>query len=885
MSAAATPPRAAAVAGVSAAARSRLGALLLLGLAVLLAFMPYFGTDYDVVVGYQILQLAALAQAWNLMAGYGGLVSLATAAFIGIGSYTTTDVLLHTGVPMLVAFAAAGLMAAAFAVLVSVPMFRFRGLYFTIGTLVLAELLGQFMLNYNGLGGNAGLSLLGAGPGDSNLYWYTLVLAVGATLVLVVTRRLRLGSALLSIRDNEEVAREVGVPTFRTKLVAFTVSAFVMGAVGGVQAVKLGHIDPSGAFTLQWTIDVVNATIIGGAGTIFGPLLGAALIVEFGVQLSGYPELHVAITGLILILVIRFAPRGIWGTAVGFASRRWGAREAGAGATSGSGSAATSGSGAEGPGGYTGRGRRDGDGDGAVLVAVAGLSKSFGGVHAVADVSFEVRSGEVMGIIGPNGAGKSTLIGLLSGAHAPDAGTITIAGTHAEGLAPERRAALGIGRTHQVPQPFGTMTVRENLEVACLYGGGVSGRRDARDAAAAILALTGLAPFAGVAAQDLGLLRLKRLELARALALRPRVLLMDEIAAGLVETEVRELIALIRQLHGQVESIVIVEHVLDVVHECCDRVVVLDRGQTLIDGDVSAVMADEQVAAVYLGTGTPADRRERDGRAARAGSRPRESEGVGGALLDARNITAGYGHLRALTEVSVRIGEGEVVALLGSNGAGKTTTARVLSGMIVPEAGEITVAGRPLAGRPPHAFVSSGVAHCMEGRRIFGTLTVEENLLLGGRTAPSARERARRLGEVYELFDVLHEKRGQHGNELSGGQQQQLAIGRALMAAPKLLLLDEISLGLAPVIVERMYEALAEINARGVAMLIVEQSVERGLQLADHVYVLEKGRVALDGTPAEIRGDPRLRALYVGEAKGVATPAGAQAPTSTGVGP
>jgi branched-chain amino acid transport system ATP-binding protein len=318
--------------------------------------------------------------------------------------------------------------------------------------------------------------------------------------------------------------------------------------------------------------------------------------------------------------------------------------------------------------------------------------------------------------------------------------------------------------------------------------------------------------------------------------------------------------------------------VLDVVHECCDRVVVLDRGQTLIEGEVSSVMADEQVAAVYLGTGAPADRRQRGGG---AGTAVRGSE----ALLEARNVTAGYGHLRALTEVTLRIGEGEIVALLGSNGAGKTTTARVLSGMIVPEQGQITVAGRQLAGRPSHEFVAAGVAHCMEGRRIFGTLTVEENLLLGGRTAPSARERTRRLDEVYELFDVLRDKRGQHGNELSGGQQQQLAIGRALMAAPKLLLLDEISLGLAPVIVERMYEALAAINARGVAMLIVEQSVERGLQLADHVYVLEKGRVALDGTPAEIRGDPRLRALYVGEAKGVPAPAGAAAPTSTGAGP
>jgi branched-chain amino acid transport system ATP-binding protein len=268
------------------------------------------------------------------------------------------------------------------------------------------------------------------------------------------------------------------------------------------------------------------------------------------------------------------------------------------------------------------------------------------------------------------------------------------------------------------------------------------------------------------------------------------------------------------------------------------------------------------VAAVYLGTGASTAAGGRPAAVPRA-TRPR-------ALLRAEGITAGYGHSRALTEVSLEIGEGEIVALLGANGAGKTTTARVLSGMITPTAGEIEIGGKALRGVAAHRFVGAGVAHCMEGRRIFGDLTVEENLVLGGRGAPNRGERSQRLADLYELFEVLEEKRAQPGKQLSGGQQQQLAIGRALMAAPKLLLLDEISLGLAPVIVGRMYEALERINARGVAMLIVEQNVERGLQLADHVYVLEKGRIALDGTPAEIRTDPRLRALYVGEAKGAA---------------
>jgi branched-chain amino acid transport system ATP-binding protein len=862
--------------GMAGSGRGRvIGGVLLIGLAVLLAFLPYYGSGYDLIVGYQVLQLAALAQAWNLLAGYGGLVSLASAAFVGIGSYATADLLLHAGLPVIVAFLFGGLVAAVFAALVSLPMFRFRGLYFTIGTLVLAELLSQFMLNYNGLGGDAGLTLLGAGPSHASLYWDTLGLAVLATLILIGVRRLRLGSALLSIRDDEDAAREVGVPTFRTKFWAFVISAFVMGVVGGVQADNLGNIDPTGAFTLQWTINIVNATIIGGVGTVVGPLLGAFLITEFSVQLSGYPSLHIAITGLILILVIRFAPRGVWGTAVAWVGPRLRSRATNRAAAVDDGDDRGGGPPLETVGYVPRAAARLAPGE--PLLSVEGLSKRFGGVAALVSLGLEVRAGEVLGIIGPNGAGKSTLVGLLSGAHMPDEGTIMLAGDSVGGLPPERRAALGIGRTHQVPRPFHAMTVHENLEVACLYGGGVSGRRDARRQATAILAMTGLEEFSEIRAEELGLLRLKRLELARALALRPRVLLLDEIAAGLVEAEVRELVALIGALRTQVESIVVIEHVLDVIYECCDRVAVLDRGQLLLEGPVAEVMADPTVASVYLGTSAES---EPDGERAGVGGAPRASTpgsstvpagsaARAAALLEARGVSAGYGRLRALNDLSLQIGEGEIVALLGANGAGKTTTARVLSGMIAPVQGEVRVAGRPLGGRPPHVFNGAGVGHCMEGRRIFGDLSVEENLLLGGRSA-NREERERRLTEVYELFEMLAEKRDQSGLELSGGQQQQLAIGRAMMAAPRVLLLDEISLGLAPLVIERMYEALAEINARGVAMLIVEQNVERGLQLADHVYVLEKGRVALSGTPSEIRQDPRLRALYVGEAKGAA---------------
>ena len=295
-----------------------------------------------------------------------------------------------------------------------------------------------------------------------------------------------------------------------------------------------------------------------------------------------------------------------------------------------------------------------------------------------------------------------------------------------------------------------------------------------------------------------------------------------------------------------------------------------EGGHGIVEGATrSKVGGDgEPVARACVGSGQRPAARSHVGEQARlAQLRPAPSAQP---VLKAHGLTAAYGHSRALTGVSIEIAEGEIVGLLGANGAGKTTIARVLSGMIAPVAGQIEFDGKRLEGRPAHEFVAAGIAHCMEGRRIFGELSVEENLLVGGRTAPGRSELTRRITEVYGLFGVLEEKRKKPGSDLSGGEQQQLAVGRALMAAPRLMLLDEVSLGLAPVIVDRVYEALEEINRRGVALLVIEQNVQRGLTLADRVYVLEKGRVALTGTPAEVRGDPRLVALYVGEAKGAA---------------
>ncbi len=840
---------------------ARRGVLLALavGLVVLLLNVPAITSDYGVLVAYQIVQLATLAIAWNLMAGYAGLISLAVSAFVGIGSYAGAKLAISAGVGIIPGVVLGGLAAMIFALVVSVPMFRFRGLYFAIASLVLASALAVFMVNYGGLGGAAGLTLTAEAPTLQQLYYLALACAAIAVIGQMLVMRSRLGIGLMAIRDDEDVAQRMGVATFRTKLVAFSLSGFAMGMIGAVQAQKLGHIEPYGSFSLSWTIDAINATIIGGIGTIIGPIIGAAISVLLGEQLASYPEVHIAITGALLILIIRFAPRGVWGTLM----TRLGAPLLGllppwllprsSGVALGAHSVETE---VEHQRAEPAAPPQPPDQPGDLLLDARGVGKSFGGVQAVGDVSIEMRAGEVLGVVGPNGAGKSTLIGLLSGAHTTDTGAVALFGEDVTTLGADGRARMGVGRTHQVPRPFTQLTVFENLLVAQMHGAG-EGRTHARQAIAEILERCGLSDVADVPAGDLPLLRMKRLEIARALALRPRILMLDEVGAGLVDSELAELITLIQSLRSEVESILIVEHIMDVIHRCCDRVVVIDRGNKLTEGTPGEVFSDPQVAAVYLGTSGGKTVAHASDRKMRRGAAP---------LLEVRSVAASYGAFSALQEISFSVGEGEVLALLGTNGAGKTSTARAVTGMLPTTKGEITYRGERLDHLPPHQIVRRGIAHCMEGRQIFGDLTVEENLLLGGRGADDRKELLARRDEIYELFDILKEKRDDSGTSLSGGQQQMLAIGRALMSKPALILFDEISLGLAPITCDRLYEALAEINARGVAMIVIEQNVERGLALADHVAVIEKGRIALDGTPQDVHNDPRLVQLYVGEA-------------------
>jgi branched-chain amino acid transport system ATP-binding protein len=868
--------------GLRSLSSPRFVAAIVLGVAAVVALVvlqPSL-TRYNTLVLFQVFELIALAQAWNLLAGYGGLVSLAPAASVGLGGYAAAVVSIHLGLPLPFLPLAGCVAAAIFAALVSVPMFRFRGLYFTIATLVLAQALGVFMVNWNGLGGATGLFLTKVSPTIPQDYLYALGLAVIATVVVAFVLRTRLGLSLRALRDDEDTAQEMGVSTFRTKLWVFVVSSFLIGLVGGLQAARLGTIEPYGGFSLVWTINVVTTAIVGGIGTIIGPLFGAGFTIWMQEALSRYPELHVAITGAIVVVIIRFAPMGIWGIvkslwqlALDQVWSRVRRKPAAADETevvapaspAGRAPVAIGQSGAAlARSAVAGNDPADGGGAaalGRVLLRTKGVTKRYGDVIAVSEVDMELRQGQVLGIIGPNGAGKSTLVGMLSGALHADGGAVELDDADVTHVPAFKRARMGIGRTHQIPRPFRGMTVLENLLVARSYGGRDHSEGDVRSDCEAILQVTGLTDAGGIKADNLTLLQLKRLELARALALEPRILLLDEIGAGLVESELVELIALIQQLRHRVQAIVIVEHIMDVIQQCCDEVMVLDWGRLIAYGSVREVMTTPEVVACYLGTGCgePATM-----------ARRKELSHEGSPLLVLEGVSAGYGHFRALTDVTFDVAKGEVIALLGANGAGKTTVARVISGMIPVTAGRVEFDGRSIANKPAHEVARRGLSHCMEGRHIFAELTVHENLVLAGFGAKGKAELQERIDRVYTLFDVLAERRNKSGKQLSGGQQQMLAIGRALMADPKLIVADEISLGLAPATVDRLYETLVHIRDEGTTMVIIEQNVERGLALADRVFVMEKGTIALGGTPAELRDDSRLAALYMGEAEELA---------------
>jgi branched-chain amino acid transport system permease protein len=288
---------------------------ILLGAFILLWFASDFVDDYSLQIAFRVLIYLTLAESWNLLAGSVGLVSLGTSCFVGLGAYVAFGLLNHIDAPLPLVLFGCALAGGALAALVSPALFRLRGLYFTVGTLALAELLRLTMVNVSAFGGAMGIFMQKDPPSLPELYHYALSVALIASLAITACARTRVSVILRAVRDDEDAAAQMGVRPYRVKLGAFVLASALVAIAGGVQATKLGAIEPYGMFGLQWSIDVLSMVIIGGVGLRLGPLVGALFVVALGEALADYPEAHVAIAGVILIVLIRFAPRGV----VGFA--------------------------------------------------------------------------------------------------------------------------------------------------------------------------------------------------------------------------------------------------------------------------------------------------------------------------------------------------------------------------------------------------------------------------------------------------------------------------------------------------------------------------------------------------------------------------------------
>ncbi|MFO1287015.1 MAG: branched-chain amino acid ABC transporter ATP-binding protein/permease [Rubrivivax sp.] len=583
--------------------------LAIVGAAIALAFLPALGLPafYDSLL-YLVLHWVVLATSWNILSGYSGYFSFGHGAFFGAGLYASATLMARFGWPFLWTLPAAAAVACALGVAVGTVVFRVKGIrgeVFALLTLAVTFVLGTVIVNTPIDGGN-GVSLAGVavpkiGPTPSATF-YLLALAAAALTLLAAwgISVSKLGAGLSAIHDDEDAAEVIGVPTYRYKLVAMGVSCALAGLAGGIHALFLNYVTAGEVFTITVPLTVVLMSVLGGSRHWAGPAVGAVAItlLLYTFTAADYAVAGKAMVGVVLIAAILFMPEGVLPRVQRLLARRRGPAAAARVATPAAKAAGT----ALVPGAATAAAAsgRSANG-GAVLLKATRLAKSFRGVKALAGVDVEVRRGEILGLLGPNGSGKSTFINLVSGHYVPSAGSVVFEGRELAGRAAHRIARAGIARTYQIPRPFGRLNVLDNVALAAMFGVGLPNPEAARREAMAWLAFAGLEAKAQALPDELNLHQRKFLELARALASRPRLVLLDEVLCGLTPAEIDDAVALVRRIRDQGATVVFVEHVMRAVMALTDRVVVFDHGELLAEGPASDVMQRPEVMSAYLG--------------------------------------------------------------------------------------------------------------------------------------------------------------------------------------------------------------------------------------------------------------------------------------------
>jgi ABC-type branched-subunit amino acid transport system ATPase component/ABC-type branched-subunit amino acid transport system permease subunit len=813
-----------------------------------------------VSLGTEIVVFSLLAIAYNLLMGYTGLVSFGHGAFFGIGGYVAGLTQIHLARGMVIPLLAgvAGATLAGF--VIGFLLMRKRGVYFSLLTLAFTQMF--FYIVYgatrltggeNGLGGIERFPL-GAGPfrldlGDKQVYYYaSAVVAAAAIYVLWRIVHSPFGRVLEAIRENETRAGFVGYDVKRYKLTAFVLSCGFSGLAGALYTFLLNFAYPE-SLHVTMAGEIAAMTLVGGMRSFAGPAVGAAVFVFMRDLLSSWTENWLVYFGVIFIAFVMFSPNGI----VGVFQRLRGLARTPAAPSPGATVPAGALQAASVPAGGAGL-------PGETLLDVRGVTKRFGALAAVDHATFQIRRGELRSIIGPNGAGKTTLFNVLTGLLRADGGKAAFRGTELTALPPHRIVSAGVSRSFQIISIFHALTVLDNVRIAvqakhrCRFAmlADREGFPDLNEEARRLIRDVGLAGKEQAVASSLSHGDQRLLEIGIALGTSPELLLLDEPLAGLAAHERRRVAELIRELRRAL-TIVLIEHDIDQVLALSDRITVLHQGRVIAEGAPAEIQQNPEVQTAYLGHLQIAE------------ARP-ETVKAGDALLRAESVNTFYGKSHVLHDVSLDVRRGECVALLGRNGAGKTTTLATITGVVPPRGGRVVYRGRDVAGRPPEQIARLGIGLVPQGRRIFPNLTVRENILIGARAAGAragGTAGAWDLDRVLATFPKLLALASARAGTLSGGELQQLAIARALMGNVDLLLLDEPFEGLAPAVVEVVWNVLREIKGE-TTMLLVEQNADLALALADRAYVINNGSIGWSGEARALHADRDLRLKLLG---------------------
>ncbi|MCA6107104.1 branched-chain amino acid ABC transporter ATP-binding protein/permease [Bradyrhizobium cenepequi] len=542
---------------------------------------------------------AVFGLSWNLLSGYTGLISFGHAAFFGIGAYTTALGQIHFDLSPWLLIPVAAMLGGIAGLLIGFPTFRLQGHYFALAMLAypLAILYVFEWLGFQ----EVTLPIKRDAPiaymqfADPRLYTLLALAIMLATILLTrIIERSRFGMALLAIKQNEAAAEAAGINTLAWKLRAITLSGAIAAAIGAFYAQVLLVVTPQSVFGMLVSAQALTVAMFGGVGTVWGPVIGSVILIPLAETLHAeagarFPGIQGVIFGFAIICVILIAPEGLFWKLRDLLRKRLASKAA---ATPSDLQAPTTTA-------TVPRPARQRAATGEVVIEVRNLSRSFGGLKAVQDVSFKLHKNEILGIIGPNGAGKTTLFNLLNGFLRPNQGEVLIDGRNMSGERPHTICEAGVGRTFQVMRPFLRMSILDNVVV----GAYVRARTDeeARKLASDAIARVGLAAVADRVAGELSTKELRLMELARALAGQPRILLLDETLAGLGHGEADEVVAVIQQLARDGMTIAIIEHTMQAMVRLVDSFLVLDHGAVITEGAPEVVTRDGRVIEAYLG--------------------------------------------------------------------------------------------------------------------------------------------------------------------------------------------------------------------------------------------------------------------------------------------